>query len=79
MKHFVLAGLVFFVVTGAVFAQTATPGASIYATLTSGQTTRFDYNITASDVQIANLLTLILLSAWAFFFMGMFVFIRSRK
>lgn len=52
---------------------TPTDEPSIYATTIpvigtpDGQMTRFDYTATAGDVHIANLLTYLLYSVWAFF------------
>lgn len=61
-------------------AQTPTPGASelIYATLTGGQPARFDYVTTATDVHIANLLTLVLISMWSMFFTVLLVIARGK-
>lgn len=66
---------------GLVNAQTATPDFSevIYATLTGGEVTRFDYVTTASDVHTANLLTLIVISVWAMFIFFVLVVWKSRK
>jgi hypothetical protein len=79
MRFVILVALVF--MAASVSAQTATPGAeaAIYATLTGGQLTRFEYSATASDVQIANLLMLIFLSVWAFFLTGVFVLVRNKR
>lgn len=65
----------------AVSAQTATPGVSesIYATLTGGQVTRFDYSATVSDVHLANLLTAFLVSIWGMFFVSIWAFRRAKK
>lgn len=60
--------------------NTPTPEPWIYVTLLpestddpGGQMTRFDYIVTAADVQIANLLTFQLVSQWAFFLFFAFV------
>lgn len=63
---------------------TSTPMATaidigVYATLTDGQVTRFEYSATAASVHIANLLTLLFLSMWAFFFIGVFIVSRGNK
>ena len=58
---------------------TPSPAPWVYATVASGQLTRFDYVASASDVHIANILTLIVFSAWAMFFFGVFVLWRTRK
>jgi hypothetical protein len=58
---------------------TPTPAPYVYATIQPeatdepGVMTRFDYTATAGDVHIANLLTAILLSLWAFFLFGVIV------
>lgn len=60
---------------------TATPNAgaggpdaaSVYATLDSGQVTRFDYVATAGSVHIANLAAAIFFSIWAMFLLWVFV------
>jgi len=59
--------------------QTPTPEPWAFITLTSGQLTRFDYIATASDVHIANVLSLILFSAWAFFLSAVFLWRRLKK
>jgi len=65
-------------VVGAVSAQTPTPNEFIYATLTGGQMSRFDYSATASDVHIANLLTALLVSVWGMFLVGVLVLRKTR-
>jgi hypothetical protein len=47
--------------------------ASVYATVESGQMTRFDYVATAGSVHIANLLTALFFSIWAMFLLGVLV------
>lgn len=47
--------------------------ASVYATVETGQITRFDYVATAGNVHIANLLAALFFSAWAMFFVGIFI------
>lgn len=71
--------LLVLLVAGVVSAQTPTPNEFIYATLTGGQMSRFDYSATASDVHIANLLTALLVSAWGMFFTGVFVFLKRNR
>lgn len=45
-----------------------------------GQVTRFDYVVTAGDVQIANLLTFLLFSLWGMFLFAVIVLLaRYRK
>ena len=63
---------------------TPTPDMRVCATVAGtgtpeGQLTCFDYVVTASDVHIGNLLTLIFFSAWGFFLFTVFVLARYRK
>jgi len=73
--------LLMLLTTVPVFAQTDTPTPDIYiyATVTSGQMTRFDYVVTGGSVQIGSLLTLLLFSMWGMFFLGIFVFLKGKK
>lgn len=77
-----------FLLTGVVSAQTETPTPTftiplsqhVFATVTSGQMTRFDYIATAGSIHIANLLTLIFASLWGMFLFIVFVLVkRGRK
>lgn len=83
MVRVVLALMLVMGLAGVAAAQTPTPtlsyDASIYATVVGGQVTRFDYVTTAQDVQIANLLTLLLVSVWGFFLVFVFVYGRGSK
>jgi hypothetical protein len=77
-----IVGLLLFVLVTSVYAQTATPDViseSIYATLTGGQVTRFDYSASASDVHIANLLMALFFSLWAMFLFGVLVLYKRKK
>jgi tellurite resistance protein TehA-like permease len=74
------------IATGAV-AQTETPtpvlsiplsGSNVFATVASGQMTRFQYVATAGDVLVAVLLTLIVISVWGFFFVWVLVLRRTE-
>lgn len=60
--------------------MTPTPLAEIfvYATLTGGQATRFDYVSSAGEVHIATLLTMLLISSWAIFLFAMFVMWKRK-
>jgi hypothetical protein len=81
MRWLIVGLLVLWLVTG-VSAQTATPdplSESIYATLTGGQVTRFDYSATAAEVHIANLLTALLVSIWSMFFLGVIVLVQRNR
>jgi protein-S-isoprenylcysteine O-methyltransferase Ste14 len=71
--------LLLLMLAGAVQAQTPTPNEYIYATLTGGQMTRFDYSTTASDVYTAAILTGLLVSLWGMFFIGVFIVRKDRK
>ena len=75
--------IAFMMMCFATFAQAQTPPSNseeIYATLTGGQVTRFDYAANADDVHIANLLTALLVSIWSMFFFVLFVvFVRGLK
>lgn len=66
-------------------AQTATPEPTettdermtiVYATLEAfeSQTVAFDYTVTAGELHLANLLTFIAFSLWAFFLFSVMVF-----
>lgn len=46
---------------------------SVYATMESGQATRFDYVSTAGSVQIVNLLVLLFVSLWAMFILAVYL------
>ncbi len=64
------------------FAQTATPEPTetphtvVYATLEAfeSQVVGFDYTVTAGELHLANLLTFIAFSLWAFFLFSVMVF-----
>jgi len=79
--------LCLFFVSGIVSAQTETPTPTftipispyIFATVETGQATRFDYVITAGSVHIANLLTLIFASLWGMFLFAVFVYVKRRR
>jgi hypothetical protein len=58
---------------------TPTPEPWAFATTASGQLTRFDYVATASDVHIANIITLLIFSLWAMFFFAVFVLWKGHK
>lgn len=45
----------------------------------NGQIVAVGYEATAADIHIANLLMLLIFSAWGFFFFGVFVLVRYRK
>jgi len=75
------------VISGVVSAQTETPTPTftvstspyIFATVETGQMTRFDYVITAGSVHIANVLTLIFFSLWGMFLFAVFVYVKRRQ
>jgi len=83
----VISIVILFVVTGVVSAQTETPTPTftistspyIFATVETGQMTRFDYVITAGSVHIANVLTLIFFSLWGMFLFAVFVYVKRRQ
>jgi hypothetical protein len=52
--------------------------ASVYATVETGQVTRFDYIATAGNVHVANLLTLLFFSLWGMFLLGVLVFVTGK-
>ena len=60
-------------------AQTATPDVYIFATVESGQMTRFDYVASAGDVHIANLLALLFFSLWAMFLFSVFALWKVKQ
>jgi len=82
MKRY-LASCLLLLVSGVALAQTETPtvsnSPSVFATVASGQMTRFDYIATAGSVHIANLLTLLFVSLWAMFLFGAFVALKSHQ
>jgi hypothetical protein len=45
----------------------------------NGQIVSTEYSASASDVHLANLLTLLVISVWGFFFFAVFVLVRFRK
>lgn len=53
--------------------------ASVYATVESGQMTRFDYVATAGNVHIANLLLILFFSLWGMFLIYIFVVWQGKK
>lgn len=64
---------------------TQTPSPYVYSTLQpeisggDGQTMRFDYVVSASDVHIANLLTWLLISVWSMFLYWFAQDLRRRR
>ena len=44
----------------------------------NGQITAFDYSATAADTHISNLLTLLVISVWGFFFFSVFVLVKYK-
>jgi hypothetical protein len=58
---------------------TAAPDVAIYATLESGQMTKFEYAADAADVHISNLLIAIFVSVWGMFIIFIFVVWRVDK
>ena len=58
-----------------VFAQEPTPTpAPLTHAMIDGQQTRFDYIVRAGQVHIALLLTTLIITVWAFFLFGIYVF-----
>lgn len=75
-----LVSLLMLALTGVVSAQTETPtpvlsvsGPYVFATLTGGQMSRFDYVASAGSVHISNLLTALLFSLWGMFLLTVFI------
>jgi hypothetical protein len=64
---------------GSCYAQTATPDVYVFATVESGQMTRFDYVASAGSVHVANLLTFLFFSLWAMFLFAVFVMWKGKR
>jgi hypothetical protein len=78
MLRLILVLILLVVPAAAVSAQTDV-SPSVYATVESGQMTRFDYIASAGSVHIANLLTLLFLSLWAMFLLMVFLMFKYRR
>ena len=79
MRNFLPLLILFLALVSPISAQTPVPNPAVYATLESGQLTRFEYSARAADVQISNLLMAIFVSLWGMFIVIIFVVWRVDK